>query len=394
MGTEVATPSKVARSFDFAATRNELLKARHLPGYFYSSPEIFDLEVEKIFLKDWICVGRVEQFENPGDYRTMRLANEPVLISRDRKGKLHALWNVCRHRGVEVAFGQGNTKMFTCPYHAWVYELDGTLRAAPYSKEVEGYDFTNCHLPRLQIDTWAGYIFICFDPGAKSLGDYLDEDDVRKAAGFLQPENTRVADEYTFDVECNWKFIPENLMDMYHVGVIHGASFGKYFPVSDFQFQLTKNTYHAEYQSLTMAPDGARLFETMPWLKHKPEYFAFTVHIRPTFNMFARPDMLQPWFAHPIGPERTRITILTQYPEEHFEAEAFEEKNQIVKQFIRLVADEDLEMLRSLQNGVRSRGFKPGPTLKLEKAIHHLLNSYLTRMFGEDATQYSALAKD
>lgn len=374
-----------ANGIDFSATRKDLLEARHLPGYFYSSPEIFDLEIERIFMKDWICVGRVEQYENPGDYRAMRIANEPILISRAKKGQLHALWNVCRHRGVEVAFGQGNVDHFMCPYHGWTYDLDGRLKGAPYTKEVQGFDFANCSLPRLRIDTWAGYIFINFDPDAQSLADYLDEDRVREVAAFLQAENTRIADEYTFEVDCNWKFIPENLMDMYHVGVIHGSSFGKHFPVSDFRYRLTKNTYHAEYESLTMTPDGARLFDTMPWLKDKPEFFAFTVYIRPTFNMFARPDMLQPWFAHPIDAERTRITILTQYPRETFEVHAFEEKNRIVKDFIRLVANEDLEMLSSLQNGVRSRGFNPGPTMKLEKAIHHLLNYYLNRMFGQDS---------
>ena len=371
---------------NFSATRRELLEARHLPGILYTSKEIFDLEIERIFMKDWICVGRIEQYENAGDYRAFRIANEPILISRDKKGKLHALWNVCQHRGVEVTTGQGNVESFKCPYHGWTYDLDGKLKGAPYSKQVKGFDFERCSLPRLQIDTWAGYIFINFDPAAQSLGDFLDEDRVREVAEFLHPEDTRIAGEYSFEVDCNWKFIPENLMDMYHVGVIHGSSFGKHFPVSDFQYRLTKNTYHAEYESLTMAPDGAHLFETMPWLKDKPEFFAFTVYVRPTFNMFARPDMLQPWFAHPIDVKRTRITILTQYPLDHFDIPAFEEKNEIVRKFIRFVAEEDLEMLRSLQNGVGSRGYRPGPTVNLEKAIHHMLNYYLNRMFGEGSS--------
>ena len=189
-------------------------------------------------------------------------------------------------------------------------------------------------------------------------------------------------DVYAFDIECNWKFIPENLMDIYHVGVIHGSSFGKGFPVHKFPFRLTKTGYHSEYQSLTMAPDGAWLFgKPMPWLKHKHERFAFTISIPPTFTMFARPDMLQPWFWHPIGHDKTRITILTQFPDEWFEQPAFEQKRQVIADFIRLVADEDKGMMRSLQNGVGSRNFDPGPTMGLEKLIHHQLNTYLDRMF-------------
>jgi Rieske 2Fe-2S family protein len=378
-----------SRTIDFSGTRAELLRARHLPGIFYTSPEIFALEVERIFMKEWVCVGRVEQYAEPGDYRALRIAGEPLLICKDGEGRLNAFANVCQHRGVEIIQGQGNVQKFTCPYHAWTYTLDGRLAGAPHSREVQGYDFRSCQLPRLRLESWAGYLFVNFDPDARSLADYLGDDRVEECAGFLHAEQTRIADEYTFEVECNWKFIPENLMDMYHVGVIHGSSFGAYFPVQNFDYRLQKHGYHAEYESLTMAPGGAWLFETMPWLQEKSKHFAFTVFIPPSYNMFARPDMLQPWFAHPISPTRTRITILTQYPESHFALPAFAEKHEIVKDFIRLVANEDLEMLRSLQNGVSSRQFRPGPTVRLEKAIHHLLNRYLDRLLGAGSTELS-----
>ena len=368
---------------DFSQTRQDLLHARHLPGEFYTSAEIFQKEIEQIFMKDWLCVGRVEQYARPGDYRALRIAGEPVLVCKDKSGGLHAFANVCQHRGVEVVQGAGNTQEFSCPYHAWTYGLNGELTGAPYSAQVTDFDWRACRLPSVQLDTWAGYIFINFDPQAESLAAYLATDRVQAAAGFLHAEETRIADEYTFELDCNWKFIPENLMDIYHVGVIHGSSFGKVFPVDKFPFYLTPNGYHSEYESLTMAPDGAWLFgKAMPWLEQKSKSFAFTIFIRPSFNMFARPDMLQPWFCHPIAPDKTRITILTQYPDEWFEQPAFEAKNAVVKDFIRLVAGEDTEMMRSLQNGVGSRHFRPGPTMGLEKAIHHLLNSYLDRMFG------------
>lgn len=378
-----------SRSIDFSQTRADLLSARHLPGIFYTSPEIFQLEVERIFLKEWICVGRVEQYEKPGDYRALRIASEPLLICKNANGELNAFANVCLHRGVEIVTGQGNARNFMCPYHAWTYGLDGRLAGAPHSREVQGYDFKNCSLPRVKLETWGGYIFVNFDANSKSLADYLGEDRVQEVAGFLRAEETRIADEYSFEVACNWKFIPENLMDMYHVGVIHGSSFGAYFPIQNFDYRLAKHGYHAEYESLTMAPGGAWLFETMPWLQEKSKHFAFTVFIPPSYNMFARPDMLQPWFAHPIDESHTRITILTQYPASHFEMPAFQEKHQIVKDFIRLVANEDLEMLRSLQNGVSSRSYRPGPTVKLEKAIHHLLNRYLDRLVGPGTTELS-----
>ena len=101
-------------------------------------------------------------------------------------------------------------------------------------------------------------------------------------------------------------------------------------------------------------------------------------------NVFGRHDLIQPWVAHPIDEKTTRVTIYTQLPAEYFEAPGFAEKNKIYGDFIQLVATEDLTMLESLQNGVGSRGFVPGPTVKLERAIHHLQNYYLDRLLQED----------
>ena len=103
-------------------------------------------------------------------------------------------------------------------------------------------------------------------------------------------------------------------------------------------------------------------------------------------NFFARHDMLQPWIALPIDVDRTLVTVYTQLPNSHFEEPAFEEKNQLYLSFIRQLASEDVQMLESLQNAVKSRAFRPGPTVNLERAVHHLLNYYLDRIFGEDIT--------
>ena len=368
-------------------TRADLLKARHLPGFLYTSPDVFAFEVENIFLKDWLCVGRVEEFENPGDFHALRIAGEPVLICRDSAGSLNAFHNLCRHRGVEVVSGRGNRKNFRCPYHAWVYDLNGKLLGAPHSKEVEDFDFENCGLMGVSLDTWGGYVFINLDPDCVPLGGYLDEDEVRQFAAFLKPEETRTSDKYVFEVACNWKFVIENLMDMYHVGTLHKETLGVHFPVNDFRYSLTKYGFNATYEASTYAPGGATLFGAMPWLQGKvSEKFACATWIRPTMNFFARHDMLQPWIALPIDVDRTLVTVYTQLPNSHFEEPAFEEKNQLYLSFIRQLASEDVQMLESLQNAVKSRAFRPGPTVNLERAVHHLLNYYLDRMFGEDIT--------
>ena len=366
-------------------TRATLDEARHLPGHYYTSKEIFQREIDMIFMREWLCVGRVEEFEKAGDYRALRIVGEPLVICRGVDGELRAFRNLCQHRGVEVAVGEGNTKRFTCRYHGWTYATDGRLSGAPHNDEVRGFDFESCRLPTVNLDIWGGYIFVNFDPHCRSLGECLDADGVRNFAAFLQPENTRTSDKFVFEVPCNWKFVPENLMDMYHVGVIHKASFGAHFPVNDFRFNLTGQGYNAVYEALTMAPNGVTLFRQMPWLEGKvTDKFACTTWLRPTMNIFGRHDLIQPWVAMPIDVDRTEVTIYTQLPNEFFDEPGFAEKNQIYADFIRLVATEDEAMLESLQTGVKSNGFNPGPTVKLERAIHHLLNYYLDALLDDD----------
>lgn len=370
---------------EVAKTRAGLLESRHLPGWFYTSPELFQHEVETIFMKEWLCVGRLEEFPNPGDYAAIRIAGEPLLICRDNAGKMNAFRNVCRHRGTEVASGRGNLAKFTCPYHAWVYDLQGKLVNAPLAEKLQNFDIGACGLPRTRIDDWGGYIFVNMDPDCQSLADYLDEDGIREFAAFLQPEDTRISHKLELVVPCNWKFAPENFMDMYHVGVIHKGSFGGNFPVSNFRFNLKKHGYNATYESQTMAPEGVTLFGAMPWLSGKvSDHFACTTWVRPTMNIFGRHDLIQPQVTVPLDEKTTQITVYTQLPEEHFDSPGFKEKNKIYGDFIEYVMNEDYEMLESLQNGVASRAFEPGPTVPLERAIHHLLNYYLDRLLQDD----------
>ena len=137
---------------------------RQFSGGVYYAPEIYELEKERIFKKEWQVIGRVEQFETPGDYKTFRIVDEPILVCRDKTGKLNAFRNVCRHRGVEVAVGEGNAKDFLCPYHAWQYDLNGKLLRATYAEDIKDFDLANCRLPPVQLDIWGGFIFINFDP--------------------------------------------------------------------------------------------------------------------------------------------------------------------------------------------------------------------------------------
>ena len=106
-------------------------RAHAMPKSVYTSPEFLALEERHIFARDWLCAGRAESLPNPGDYLTMEITGEPVIVLRDRDGELRAMSNVCRHRMSTLLQGRGHVRSIVCPYHAWTYNLDGTLRGAP-----------------------------------------------------------------------------------------------------------------------------------------------------------------------------------------------------------------------------------------------------------------------
>ena len=102
-----------------------------MPKSVYTSAEFADLERQHVFARDWLCAGRADALAEPGDYLTMEISGEPILVLRDRDGQLRAMSNVCRHRMSTLLEGRGNTRAIVCPYHAWTYNLDGSLRGAP-----------------------------------------------------------------------------------------------------------------------------------------------------------------------------------------------------------------------------------------------------------------------
>ena len=374
---------ELVRLQDLELARLDDSKSRHIPGYYYTSPDILELEKEKLFMKDWLMVGRIEEFPDPGDYRVIDIIGEQIIICRDQDGGLNALSNVCRHRGVAVAEGEGNKSEFMCPFHAWTYDLTGQLIAAPDADKFSAFDFSACRLPSLKIDTWAGFIFINLDPNAPSLADFLDADGVREAAGFLRAEDTRLVDSYTYILECNWKMMVENNIDMYHLNVIHAGSFGSSFTGDSFDRQLSKYGWRGRYDCATMAPDGEILFKPLPWLEDEGSNFAYTYYLRPNFNFFARQDLLQPCVAYPIDPDTTRVTYITLLPEEALGMPAFDAKVKILRDFIELAASEDLTMLKSLQKGFKSRFFEGGPMHQLEGPMHHRHRTYLEALLND-----------
>lgn len=167
------------------------------PGYsleqnFYKNPELYERELEKIFFQNWFLAGHTSQIPNPGDYFLVEFANESIILCRNKEGKIKALLNVCRHRGSRVCLEKkGNAKNFTCPYHAWSYDLNGNLIAARIM--ADDFEKSENGLHKVHVELVGGLIFISLAKKPLSLNAMRDDlKDVFKQFGF---DNMKLAQQ-------------------------------------------------------------------------------------------------------------------------------------------------------------------------------------------------------
>jgi phenylpropionate dioxygenase-like ring-hydroxylating dioxygenase large terminal subunit len=192
-----------------------------LPWSWYSDPRVLSQEQERIFRRAWQYAAPAEHVENPGDYVTCRVGDIPVVLVRGRDRRLRAFLNVCRHRGSILAEGSGNRETLQCRYHAWTYDLDGRLRAAPRSQREPGFEIEGIRLLELRVETWGPFVFVTADPAATELADTLGPVADLIAAGGVDVQTLRFRRRSEFELACNWKIAVENYLECYHCQVAH-----------------------------------------------------------------------------------------------------------------------------------------------------------------------------
>ena len=147
---------------EIAAVRKPYRAASLLPGRAYHDPAIHDFERQEWFRREWMVVGREEDAPTPGTYFLATVDDEPLLIARGRDGELRAFFNVCRHRGTAVVEEPcGSAVRFQCPYHAWIYDLDGWLIRAKHTDDLDDFDLNDFGLVAVRMETWQGFVFVC-----------------------------------------------------------------------------------------------------------------------------------------------------------------------------------------------------------------------------------------
>lgn len=205
------------------ADKIDRLVAAHSPGQglarsFYMDPAIFERDMERVFRRHWHCLAHASVIPNPGDFELFRLGDEQVILTRGADGSVHAMLNVCRHRGAEVCTKpRGNAKFFVCPYHAWTYANDGSLRAARLMPK--DFDRAEHGLKKLHVRVASGLVFVSF---AETLLEFDPiEQSLRTSCGQYGWGEAKVAHRELYPLQANWKLAVENYVECYHCGPAH-----------------------------------------------------------------------------------------------------------------------------------------------------------------------------
>ena len=203
-----------------------------LPSHWYTCADIFRIELEHIFSREWVCGGRSDALSQPGSHDVYQISGESILIVRNSDNQLRAFFNVCRHRGSALCATPKNSnenllpdariteKYIKCPYHAWSYDLDGNLMNAPHMNDVEDFNKKDFPLHTVGCHEWGGFFFLNLTSSDQYLFDHSITEIKRKYSRYPL-DNMIVGKEINYSVKANWKVLCENYNECYHCGPVH-----------------------------------------------------------------------------------------------------------------------------------------------------------------------------
>jgi len=363
---------------EMAALSKPALEASTLPPHCYWSPDVYDAEAEHIFRREWICVGRVEDVPSPGDFFTDLIITEPIVVVRDGDGEIRTHLNVCRHRGCQLVQGKGTTNTFRCPYHGWMYGLNGDLRGTPDFKETRDFDKADYPLHQVRTEIWEGFIMVNLDPEAKPFRELADESNRwgsdKYGMGDLVTTHT-----WTWDLGCNWKVYVENGIEEYHVPWVHPETFQPHAPMkgwSEFP-ELSEQPWGVmigQFPGISLSPTGQAQLPITPTIAElPPEFDGMPICLYyPGFFVLPTLDSMVYYMILPTGPESCSLRIGLCVPRESAEAHAKEPESKthaLVEEYAAGIPDfveEDNVISEMQQAGIRSRSADAGRYSKHE----------------------------
>ena len=334
----------------------------------YTEEAWYNADLRAILAKSWQWVCHVEKLREPGSFVTVEIAGQPIAIVRARDGVLRAFYNVCKHRAHELLRGEGNTTRIMCPYHAWVYKLDGQLVRAPETEHLENFTVEEICLDEVQVEEFCGFVFVNLDREARSLSS--QSGDLETEIRHWAPDIGQLTfgHRLTYDIRSNWKNVVDNFLECYHCPTAH----------KDFCDLVDMDTYkvttHGIYSShMADAGKGAN-----------SAYDVSNATVRthavwwlwPTTCLMRYPGRSSMIVLNiiPAGPDRTLETydFFLETPEPN------EMELDAIRYLDEVLQVEDIGLVESVQRGMSTPAFTQGRIVndpsgsgKSEHAVHH-----------------------
>ncbi|MFL6069713.1 MAG: aromatic ring-hydroxylating oxygenase subunit alpha [Actinomycetes bacterium] len=371
---------------------------RMLPAAAYNSQQVLDWEFEHLLAGGWMCLGRADVFERPGDRRAFQVGTESILVVRGDDGILRGFFNTCRHRAHELlpVDGQASGKFIRCPYHAWVFTTSGDLFGVPPTHENDIDDPSDYSLVSLPVREWHGYVMANISGDAAPLEDafvgidrWLDPFDMA---------HLRVGDTHSYTLDANWKLIVENYHECFHCPTVHP----ELCVVADPDTGTTVlgdgwyvgGSVHFRDGVQTMSLDGSSEGVTIPGIPEQCVTGTMYLQVGANLLISLHPDYVMVHRLVPLSPHRTFVECQWLFPEAAFAQPGFDPAYAV--DFWDITNRQDWTACESVQRGLQSRGYRPGPFSSYHEVSVHAFIAWVAQAYdtGEVPTSIKAMISE
>lgn len=366
-----ASESPVSAS-EVAATRRPTTEANVLPPRVFHDPAVFAYEMDNWYAGGWVSVGREEDALTAGQYFLAVVAGENMIVVRGNDGVLRAFYNVCRHRGATLVEEEcGTTPRFQCPYHAWIYDLEGRLRTPRHTELLRDFDPAEWGLVETRCDTWQGIVYLDLSGSAPPLHVWLG--DVVPQFARFDLGALRRARRIDYDVKANWKALIENYEECYHCPGVHPQlnkitpyNMGSYLPWQG-PFIGSYMDVLPEYETLSLTGESAGR-PAIPGMTAEDEHRVYYFAVWPNQLLSLHPDYLMLHWLVPMAPDRTLVRCEWYFDPAEMAKPDFDPSDAI--DFWDLTNRQDWHVCELQQRGTKSRAYTAGRYSAIESSVH------------------------
>lgn len=353
-----------------------------LPARYYTDPEIFRRENERLHRAMWTAVCRSEDLADTGDYRRVAIAGDSLLVVRDGEGTTRAHHNVCRHRGTQLVEADAGCLpgAITCPYHAWTYGLDGTLQRAPHLDRTPGFEVSDYPLVSADCAEWGGIVFCRVGDSAESLAAQLRPAPERLAPWGL--ESLKSVRSVEYDLRANWKLVLQNFSECLHCPVIHPQLQQVSHYLSGENYPVTPGAVGSSMDlaegAESLTTDGRRVASPLPGVGPEDRRRVVYFVLLPNLFLCLHPDYAVSGRLEPVAVDRTRIRCDWLFAPEAAAAPGFDAGPAV--EFWDTTNRQDWRVCEAAQAGIASSAYRPGPYSNREDQLWEIDRLILDRL--------------